>query len=135
MEEGNVEKVVRRCGTQLEVVSNLEFHENGRILLLWNSELVNVQTVFKSAQVIHVLVSSKVSQMEFYFSLVYAFNSPEDRVSLWQEIEAPSAQINIPWLIGGDFNTTMMYGERMTGGELVDADTDKLVNIASSCCL
>lgn len=58
-----------------------------------------------------------------------------ERSSLWQDVESLSAQITLPWLLGGDFNTTMSFGERMTGGELVDAETNELVNIASICKL
>lgn len=83
----------------------------------------------------HALVKSKVSKIKFYLSLVYAFNSSDGRVSLWQDIENLSAQVYLPWVIGGDFNTTMFYGERMTGGEVVTGETDELMHISASCQL
>lgn len=114
-----LEKVLNAGRIHMKAVANHGFHHNRRVLLLWNDELVDIQVLSMSSQFIHVLVTSKVSPFCFHFTLIYAFNTSEGRTSLWQDLQLLSRQISTPWLIGGDFNTTLAYGEKMTGGEVV----------------
>ncbi|XP_016451062.1 uncharacterized protein LOC107775794 [Nicotiana tabacum] len=74
---------------------------------------------------IEVDVDSPLPDKEFYMTDVYAFNTKEDRKSLWQHLESNSGGINIPWLITGDFNSVLHADDRIGGlsvimGEVVD---------------
>lgn len=39
------------------------------------------------------------------------------------------------WLLAGDFNTTLRFGERMKDGTLVSGDTEELETLLESCHL
>ncbi|XP_070020873.1 uncharacterized protein [Nicotiana sylvestris] len=46
-------------------------------------------------------------------TVVYARNKVQERVSLWQDLQLAGGQIQIPWLISGDFNNVFTRDDRL----------------------
>lgn len=59
-------------------------------------------------------------------TFMYAMNLPSERAPLWDDLKVISASVNLPWLLMGDFNTTLLYDERIKGGVINDSDTSEL---------
>ncbi|WP_336622383.1 endonuclease/exonuclease/phosphatase family protein, partial [Vibrio cholerae] len=49
-------------------------------------------------------------------TVVYAFNEEEKRKPLWDYLVAQSKNVNLPWLVAGDFNSILYNNDRMNNG-------------------
>ncbi|XP_060211648.1 uncharacterized protein LOC132639195 [Lycium barbarum] len=98
-----------------EYLTNLDHHYNGRIYLSWRSDYYQVGLVTGSAQSITCIVRDKVSQLEFQLTIVYGFNTKEERRELWSQLESLSAGVTIPWFIMEDFNSVLHTDDRVGG--------------------
>lgn len=89
-----------------DFMSNYEFNQLGRLWVVWNST-VRMTPVYKSAQLITCSVLLQGQTKEFFCSFVYAFNTVEERRSLWEDLqshhETPLFR-NKRWIIMGDYN-------------------------------
>ncbi|XP_070038256.1 uncharacterized protein LOC142167387 [Nicotiana tabacum] len=88
-------------------ITNLEAHYNGRVLIAWRPDY---------------------NKVNYIISFVYAFNTKEERRTLWQEIITLSSGSIKAWLVVGDFNSVLSSEDRMGGNpvtwaELVDFKT------------
>lgn len=89
----------------------------GRILILYNPNLVQLSPILSTPQLIHCHALDINEQSTFYVSFVYAYNSVNARESLLSVI--PSLRQNThPWLILGDFNCCHSLSDRMGGNPL-----------------
>ena len=70
-----------------KAISNHHCHYNGRIWVLWNPELVDVDILLTSSQILHLAVTVIEKHISFRASFVYAFNSYMDRVPLWSSLQ------------------------------------------------
>ncbi|GKU98349.1 hypothetical protein SLEP1_g11364 [Rubroshorea leprosula] len=86
---------------------------------------LRVTEVIQTDQLLHVEVCSAVGDVKFLCTIVYAFNTFDGRVALWDQVRALDVE-NVPWIISGDFNTTLNYGERVKPGGVVWGDTSEL---------
>jgi len=57
-------------------------------------------------------------QLTFRVSVVYAYNSREERRDLWGEIISQSSTYGETWLLVGDFNSMLHCDDRL-GGNLI----------------
>ena len=88
-----------------KVVSNHHCHYNGRIWVMWNPDIVDVDILLSSSQIMHLAVTVIEKQVTFHAAFVYAFNYYLDRVPLWRSIQNIANSLSdIPWIIMGDFN-------------------------------
>lgn len=98
-------------------ISNSELCNKGsRIVLGWDENFFEVMMLFSTDQVIHCLVTQKVSRQNFFCSFVYAANDHVPRRKLWHSLEIFSQLVGeSPWVILGDFNATLKADE-VAGG-------------------
>lgn len=54
----------------------------------------------------------KANMMKFKITSVYARCNALKRLELWDELEALADNIEVPWLIGGDFNVILIEEEK-----------------------
>ena len=59
----------------------------------------------------HVSVTILEQQLAFKASFVYGFNTPGERLSLWDDLKQLSSQE--PWILLGDFNVVRILSERI----------------------
>lgn len=92
-------------------ISSLGF--SGGILLLWNSNKVQVTTFIHSRQAIDAVISID-GFFPWILSGVYASPSYLIRKSLWTEL-ASLVSINAPHFIVGDLNVTLSKEDKLGG--------------------
>lgn len=69
VKEGKLKKLLSSSGIYTKALSNHEFQYNGRVLLLWNEDMLDVQLFAMSSQFIHVLVSQRYPSYASRFML------------------------------------------------------------------
>lgn len=57
--------------------------------------------------------------MECMLTVIYGFNTVEQRRSLWKGIKQLDTSINMPWILGGDFSTVTSLQDRLIGNPVV----------------
>ncbi|KAL2895084.1 hypothetical protein RDABS01_010993 [Bienertia sinuspersici] len=72
-----------------------------------------VQPLGYSDQMIHMEVQPGSGAPSFYCSFVYAHNTANERRSLWEELRGYKRKFDGPWLLMGDINCVLDYGERL----------------------
>ncbi|GFZ13032.1 hypothetical protein Acr_23g0014170 [Actinidia rufa] len=90
-------------------------HPNGRILIVWKEDLVQLDIVQTTEQAIHCLATCKSSAVTFYISFIYAFNTPMGRRPLWHNLRRFRYASQNPWILLGDFNNVLSTEERING--------------------
>ncbi|XP_074266616.1 uncharacterized protein LOC141589895 [Silene latifolia] len=95
------------------ICTNNSAAEGGRIWLLWNPGLFDVDILDVSAQTIHTKITNRGAQKQFHFTIVYGYNKLAQRSDLWKSLGQYSVQIAGPWIVGGDFNNVLHPLERI----------------------
>ncbi|XP_074300385.1 uncharacterized protein LOC141631643 [Silene latifolia] len=106
----------------------------GRIWILWKPNLVDILFLDYNAQYIHMSVTNANTQLQFYYTMVYAFNGDSDREELWLNLRRISNNIQGPWVVGGDFNFVTQAHERL-GGNVTSTETEPFQNCIEDCDL
>lgn len=119
---------VMRSFSSWKSLDNYAHAYNGRIWVIWNSVKCSVTPLRYSDQLIHCEVLLLDSNIKFLATFVYATNLPGERESLWDDVRNIATVVNLPWLLMGDLNTTLLYDERVKGGRIVNSDTSELAS-------
>ncbi|KAK9665366.1 hypothetical protein RND81_14G107800 [Saponaria officinalis] len=96
-----------------KVVSNYDFHSNGRIWVILNPVTVTVTPLVMHSQFIHCLVRHHSSSLQSHVTFVYASNAPAVRLLLWESLCQISNTV-LSWVILGDFNVVRDVSERIS---------------------
>ncbi|XP_070057680.1 uncharacterized protein [Nicotiana tomentosiformis] len=100
----------------LYVINNdLVSMEHEGIWLIWDTNAYKIEVVKKAAQIIHCSVVSRNQQIEYEMTIVYGYNTVEQRRDLWQQLNSLSQTITKPWIILGDFNSISSPQDRLKG--------------------
>ncbi|XVF82969.1 hypothetical protein PTKIN_Ptkin16aG0095000 [Pterospermum kingtungense] len=97
----NVQKIVDRHSVGWKLLHNYAKAPNGRVWVLWKKH-VKVDLIATSAQCITCMADS--NHCKFILTAVYGKNDGVDRRSLWNHLIHLSKDIELPWLLAGDFN-------------------------------
>nr|XP_009599700.1 uncharacterized protein LOC104095304 [Nicotiana tomentosiformis] len=85
----------------------------GGILLMWDDRSLEVKEIRKGAFSLAALVKDRVSGVEWGFGGVYGPVGEGSKVSFWEELANILGEWDIPWVLGGDFNTIRFPEERL----------------------
>ncbi|XP_077215839.1 uncharacterized protein LOC143850475 [Tasmannia lanceolata] len=85
----------------------------GHIWILWNPKIVDITILEESSQHIHTEVRMLRTNYCFNLTTIYAHNYYISRRALWSNLETLEPQINLPWLLTGDFNVVRFANERI----------------------
>lgn len=58
--------------------------------------------------------------MQFFVTIVYGFNTPGERKTLWKDLRALAANSEKPWCLLGDFNEVLSTSEIDGGNDSWD---------------
>ncbi|KAH0773570.1 hypothetical protein KY290_010707 [Solanum tuberosum] len=116
-------------------ITNLADHYNGRVWVTWRPDWFKVTLISSNPQAITCEVENVALQREFIFTIVHAFNTREERRSLWSYLEEVNAGINIPWLIMGDFNALLKMEDRLGGNPISLVEVADFQNCVERCGL
>lgn len=133
---GLLETKVRECNFSRfikffagwEHVYNYDVCSFGRLLVIWNKAVISVTCLYRRNQMVHCYVTFIEARTSCYVTFIYAMNDPVDRTPFWADLMRIGQGINAPWLILGDFNTTLFSNEREREGEVVPGNTSELEN-------
>lgn len=64
------------------------------------------------------MMCTNVGGMKILVMIVYAFNLASQRTQLWKEMIIISQEVNIPWIVMGDFNNDRLHVEKAGGRQL-----------------
>lgn len=99
----------------------------GIIWIKWDANYLSFAPIFTSSQLIHGILTSG-SLPPIFLSVVYAANSPEDRLSLWDNLLEISANITNPWVVMGDLNCCRFDFEKVGGTPIPPGRLGELPN-------
>ncbi|XP_074266553.1 uncharacterized protein LOC141589828 [Silene latifolia] len=128
-------KVRNAICSDWSICTNNSFASGGRIWLLWNSGLLEVDILDITSQTIHAQITIKGNKLVFRFTLVYGYNKPAERVDLWKSLQRYKSMHHGPWLVGGDFNNLLFSNERLGGAEVTLADIKPFQDCLHCCDL
>ncbi|PWA79749.1 RNA-directed DNA polymerase, eukaryota, Reverse transcriptase zinc-binding domain protein [Artemisia annua] len=123
--------------------SNGSFCSSGtRIVLGWNVDVVDLNVVAMTDQVIHTFIRFREDKKELFCSFVYAHNRYTRRRTLWDNLGLHNQLVrNRPWCILGNFNSALNLEDKVEGSSVVDiamrefkecVDANELVDINRS---
>lgn len=100
---------------------NYNAHPNGRIWLLWKNN-VNVQILVIDDQFIHCEIHENNSKFKAMVTVVCASNDSTQRNQLWKKLIQIGINIQVCWLLSGDFNNVLHIDDRI-GTPVTQAET------------
>ncbi|KAL9680435.1 hypothetical protein QQ045_018314 [Rhodiola kirilowii] len=105
--------LARKLGFQ----SYLNCHPtNSHIWIMWKEEF-KITSLAYSDQHITMEVNNEVEGIKMVCSFIYAFIDLNLRQHLWEDVGEISLQIDIPWLLMGDFNSIASWSEKKGGNK------------------
>ncbi|KAK1273198.1 hypothetical protein QJS04_geneDACA023305 [Acorus gramineus] len=121
----------------LTSLPTFESLSEGRIWLLWNNSLVEVELISFSDQYLHCqIIPTNCSISPYYITSVYASNSSSERLILWQDLKSIAVTINSQnWIVGGDFNEVRYASKKMGGRPPHSRRLNRFNNCISDCYL
>ncbi|XP_074277681.1 uncharacterized protein LOC141601311 [Silene latifolia] len=131
----NGKNVSNNFNTMLDgwcVTTNSGQHKGGRVWILWKPNLFDVMVCRYDAQFIHTRVTTRISQQQLWFTMVYACKDGIGRRDLWHKLGVIVGQCNGSWALAEDFNTVIDPTETL-GANTKEADMDKFLDCISTC--
>lgn len=90
----------------------MAWHDGGRIVVGWRSELVQLDILECSSKLIHLSVCLRVAK-NFRCTFVYGSTCKQDRLRLFHHLGVLRKDISLPWIVLGDFNSLAHLNERI----------------------
>ncbi|KAK9741399.1 hypothetical protein RND81_03G102500 [Saponaria officinalis] len=92
---------------------NYSAHYNGRIWILWQESLVDLEVIEVHAQLVHCKVLFRQTNCSVFITFIYGFNDGLDRRQLWHNLMTVSPSISLGWLVIGDFNVVRCMEDKI----------------------
>lgn len=109
---------------------NLDCSPTARILVMWRQDRVDLKILNVNPQIIHCRVHCKIISLNCIISFVYGLHSIVRRRPLWNFIDLMGKDIDIPWLVVGDFNSIRTPNDKLNGAEVTAYEISDM----NSCC-
>ncbi|CAN1124993.1 hypothetical protein LINPERHAP2_LOCUS2659, partial [Linum perenne] len=109
--------VIRKMGLESSFRSD-PIGFRGGIWLCWNASVVLVDILSFDTQFIRAKVSC-TDGSTFLITAVYVIPNPASKVLLWDVLKNLSAGLSDPWVVIGDFNSTLAAEDRQGGPCLI----------------
>lgn len=107
----NLELLKSQFGNQWQFITS---QYKGRIIVGWETNYWNANIVDNGEQQISIKFHNK-GGLQIATTFVYAKNLASERLSLWKQITELAKDINIPWIVTGDFNSVLKTNEKKGG--------------------
>lgn len=110
---------------------NFECTPGGRILVLWNPQVVHIQIFQIAEQFIHWAIQCRQSQTSIQVTFICVFYTIVNRRPLWDGLTVIGSTMTMPWLCVGDYNS-YLKPEDKSGGPVM---TGYMVRDFEACCV
>ncbi|XP_074277809.1 uncharacterized protein LOC141601425 [Silene latifolia] len=121
-----VENLIRRKDTCSSFYFDFIVDENKCLARVFWADPICIKNYMLFGECIHVEAFDKVRKKMFWITMIYGFNKPAERESLWLCLKGYHQSINGPWITCGDFNSVMAIDKRIGGGPVSLADIKPL---------
>nr|XP_009594786.1 uncharacterized protein LOC104091210 [Nicotiana tomentosiformis] len=115
--------------------TNLNYHYNGRIVVVWRPDFYRVTPLSMNARVLSCEVYYIPIHATFGVSFVYAFNTKEEKKGMWEYLKEHVASCKSPWLVIGDFNSILNMEDRIRGNTVSWAKVMEFNKCIEACGL
>ncbi|KAG5571297.1 hypothetical protein H5410_061063 [Solanum commersonii] len=115
--------IVQRITPVWNMIHNYTNAMNGRIWIVWDENVYQVEELTQGAQYLHCAVLSRDKKIDCCMTVVHGFNTIEQRRTLWSELRNLTTQCNKPWLVWGDFSALLQSQDRFYGAPVTRAET------------
>ncbi|XP_015158439.1 uncharacterized protein [Solanum tuberosum] len=109
-------------------LNNYSWAVNGRVWIVWNPNYYQITHIRSTSQSIHCLINGNNGTLVCFITVIYAYNSIEQRKVLWAELSSIEQMVDKPWLIAGDFNAVLYPNDRVYGAPISLAETQDFSN-------
>ncbi|KAK4384699.1 hypothetical protein Sango_3033900 [Sesamum angolense] len=82
-----------------------------RIWIAWNDDIIDVDILNIGSQFVHCRVLKHDMHEPIFLTVVYGANEVSARREVWQGLTELAMSVNLPWLVGGDFNAVLDMSE------------------------
>lgn len=106
--------------------------DGGRIIIIWNPDLVICEPLEILSQMIHCKIQDKTTSNSFICSLVYGASSLFERRDLWSSLISWGVNHVRPWILLGDFNSTLYPNERQGSLSPILAEREEFLSCATA---
>lgn len=72
--------------SQWQSLNNCEAHGKTRIWILWREDEYEISLLQRNAQFLHMQITFKANLKSAFLTVVYEFNSAQDRLHLWDKL-------------------------------------------------
>ncbi|KAK4384386.1 Retrovirus-related Pol polyprotein from type-2 retrotransposable element R2DM [Sesamum angolense] len=93
-----------------------------RIWIAWNDDFIDVDILNFGSQFVHCRVLMHDMHEPILLTVVYGANEVIARRELWQGLTEMAVSIDLPWLVGGDFNAVLDMSEVSGASEIFGTD-------------
>ncbi|XP_060182890.1 uncharacterized protein LOC132612823 [Lycium barbarum] len=101
---------------------------SGGLVVVWKDDALKVDDIFVTTQGINSIIKVNNSNVQWFFSTIYASNNLADRKTLWDQLCTMSDNIRDTdkSLVGGDFNEILKASDKF-GGNNINFNRDSKV--------
>ncbi|KAL6586072.1 hypothetical protein OROMI_002716 [Orobanche minor] len=124
----NKKKILKLFGFH-SVCANVSNH-----IWLFTETDTRIQVLKNTEQMLHVEVNCSSIPTVFFLTVVYGRNTKIQRRDLWDDLLSVS-QIQVPWMVGGDFNIILQPEEKKGGACPIQSDMEEFSDCLLNCNL
>jgi hypothetical protein len=119
--KNNLNKACKSVFGNWRWISNFDVSKGGtRIIVGWDPASVNVMVIHQDYQVIHCFIEPVNGGEGFFCSFIYAYHRMVPRRDLWAQLDVHKQSVgDRPWVLMGDFNTTLSNSESSSGSSKI----------------
>ncbi|XP_074271511.1 uncharacterized protein LOC141595442 [Silene latifolia] len=128
----SINKVHKGLGNKWFLITNNSTYQGGRIWILWDDDVYQVELLNYEAQVVRTIINYRPNGETWLMSFVYDFNRSGDREPLWESLEHFHSRVDGHWLVCGDFNNVIGYTERI-GSVVTETEIKMFIECADQC--
>ncbi|KAH0776490.1 hypothetical protein KY290_007901 [Solanum tuberosum] len=101
---------------------------NGGVWMVWDPNFYQVTHIRSTTQSIHCLINGITGTLSCLITVIYAFNSIENRKDFWAELTLIEPGVDRPWFIVGGFNAMLYPNDRLCCAPIALAETQDFSN-------
>lgn len=94
---------------------NYRSYYNGRIWIIWDFFKYNIDVLVDIFQLVNCKIMNRLIDIVFFKLFVYVFNFYEQRDFFWDDLYVWGSNLNVFWIVVGDFNVLLDINDRIKG--------------------